>query len=250
MRRTTRVLLAVLLVLMLSGTVALNAAAADPVVHTVKWGETLGWIAWRYRVTVADIMDANGLTNANYIYAGQKLTIPGDFADEVEYVVKTGDTLLAIAADFNVSVWDIARRNGIWNINLIFPGDVLIIPGAADPGEEPPAPPADEMPVQQEAIIISAPIANEAISSPITVTGWGSGFENNLAVDILNADGEVIGQGYVTVDAEIGQVGPFTGEITFTMPAASGPGRVAVYSVSPRDGAVEHLASVSVVLQP
>jgi LysM repeat protein len=239
-----------LLVLMLSGTVAMSAVAADPLVHTVKWGETLGWIAWRYKVTVADIMDANGLTNANYIYAGQKLTIPGDFSEEILYVVQPGDTLLSIAAKFNVSVWDIARRNGIWNINLIFSGRTLIIPGAANGADLPPAPPADEVPVMQEAIIISAPVMNQAISSPVTVTGWGSGFENNLAVDILDENGMVIGQGYATVDAEIGQIGPFTGEITFTMPAASQPGRVSVYSVSPRDGAVEHLASVSVVLQP
>jgi hypothetical protein len=84
----------------------------------------------------------------------------------------------------------------------------------------------------------------------VTVTGWGSGFENNLAVDVLDQSGSVIGQGNVMVDAEFGQVGPFTGTVTFTPPDSTQLGRVAVYTISPRDGAIEHLASVTVNLKP
>ncbi|MEY4349638.1 MAG: hypothetical protein RL719_935, partial [Actinomycetota bacterium] len=44
--------------------------------YTVKSGDTLGAIATRYKVTVAAILAANKLTNANSIKVGQVLTIP------------------------------------------------------------------------------------------------------------------------------------------------------------------------------
>jgi LysM repeat protein len=51
-------------------------ATAEPVVHTVKAGETLSQIAQVYGVTVEAIMQANRLTNANRIIVGQNLTMP------------------------------------------------------------------------------------------------------------------------------------------------------------------------------
>ena len=50
--------------------------AVTSVKYTVKSGDTLGAIATRYKVTVAAIMAANSLTNANSIKVGQVLTIP------------------------------------------------------------------------------------------------------------------------------------------------------------------------------
>lgn len=47
-----------------------------PLVHTVKRGENLTQIAARYDTTVAAIVEANGLKNANLIEVGQKLVIP------------------------------------------------------------------------------------------------------------------------------------------------------------------------------
>jgi len=43
--------------------------------YTVKSGDTLATIAIRYNTTIQALMTANGITNANLIYAGQKLTI-------------------------------------------------------------------------------------------------------------------------------------------------------------------------------
>lgn len=45
------------------------------------------------------------------------------------YRVQAGDTLLAISRDFGVDVWNIARTNGIFNLNLIYTGQLLRIPG-------------------------------------------------------------------------------------------------------------------------
>jgi len=46
-------------------------------IHVVQRGEILARIAARYGTTVQAIVNANGLRNANFIYVGQRLRIPG-----------------------------------------------------------------------------------------------------------------------------------------------------------------------------
>lgn len=244
-----RTLVLALVALLILGTVPWAVTAADPVEHTVKWGESTSAIAWMYGISVKELMEANDLNNANVIYQGDKLVIPGTSDVGLEHEVEAGESLLTIAADYGVTVWEIARRNGMWNINLVIVGDTLIIPVSGDAAEDPAVDPGEEMePQAQEAIIITSPQADEEITSPVMVKGWGSAYENSLAVDVLNEMGAVIGQGYVVVDAELGQSGVFTGTIEFTPPDAEQMGRVSVYSISARDGAIEHLSSVTVKL--
>lgn len=50
------------------------------------------------------------------------------------YTVRPGDTLYNIALRFGVSVSDISSANGITNPNLIFVGQVLVIPGGSTGG--------------------------------------------------------------------------------------------------------------------
>jgi len=45
-------------------------------VHVVQPGETLYSIAIRYGTTVQAIINANGITNPDQIYQGQKLNVP------------------------------------------------------------------------------------------------------------------------------------------------------------------------------
>lgn len=54
-----------------------TAAAVE---HVVQRGETLGRIAAAYGVTVADLIAANNIANANLIRVGQRLVIPGTVA--------------------------------------------------------------------------------------------------------------------------------------------------------------------------
>ncbi|MCC6457065.1 MAG: LysM peptidoglycan-binding domain-containing protein [Caldilineaceae bacterium] len=46
------------------------------VTYRVKRGDTLSEIAQRYRVSVKQLANANGIRNANRVYAGQVLCIP------------------------------------------------------------------------------------------------------------------------------------------------------------------------------
>ncbi|KRL32614.1 hypothetical protein FD20_GL002506 [Liquorilactobacillus uvarum DSM 19971] len=43
--------------------------------YTVKSGDTLSSIARTYRTTVSKLISANEISNENYLYVGQKITI-------------------------------------------------------------------------------------------------------------------------------------------------------------------------------
>jgi LysM repeat protein len=251
-RVVSLLLVSVLLIWTLAGSFVMGASADGPLYHTVQYRDTITSIARRYGVSVQDLTAANHLTNPHIIVVGQKLLIPGQTDVYTIHVVSPGETMLRIAARYGVSVWAIAIRNGIVYPNLIYPGQQLVIPGAAPvPGPTPTPPATPAKPVVQEGIIISSPLANADVRCPITVTGWGSGFENNLAVDVLDSDGHTIAQGYAMITADVGGYGPFVGSLNCTTPiTVAQVGRVQVYSISPRDGAIEHLASVTVNLRP
>jgi putative chitinase len=44
--------------------------------YRVRWGDTLSGLAWRFGRSTWAIANANGLSNPNCIYAGQRLYIP------------------------------------------------------------------------------------------------------------------------------------------------------------------------------
>jgi putative chitinase len=106
-------------------------------VHVVRWGETLSQIAWRYDTSVWAIARANGLRNPNYIWAGQRLCIPGGGYVPppcgVVHLVRWGETLYSIARRYGTCVQAIVRANGLWNPNYIWAGQRLYIPCGADP---------------------------------------------------------------------------------------------------------------------
>jgi len=108
--------------------------ATTPSTSTVRYvvqaGDTLYKIAARYGVTVSAIVTANNIANPNLINIGQVLVIPASAptTSTVRYVVQAGDTLYKIAARYGVTVSAIVTANNIANPNLIYPGQVLIIP--------------------------------------------------------------------------------------------------------------------------
>ena len=110
------------------------AAHAEQRVHVVRRGETLGAIALRYGTTIQAIVQANGLRNANFIWTGQRLIIPGGGSGGSSgggvHVVRRGENLSQIAARYGTTVAAFVRVNGLRNANFIYVGQRLTIPGS------------------------------------------------------------------------------------------------------------------------
>lgn len=134
MKRVTYLLLTALLIL--AGLGLPGARGAPPregQVHVVRPGETLYSIAVRYGVTTSALIQANGIVNPNWVYVGQRLTIPsagdaGARASGAHHTVRRGESLYAIAARYGLSAEALARANGISNPSLIHVGQRLRIP--------------------------------------------------------------------------------------------------------------------------
>lgn len=104
--------------------------AAKTGTYTVKAGDTLSGIASRFGTSWQELQRINGLANANLIFPGQVLKLPGGGKPAPQrrtYTVRSGDNLSAIAARFGTSWQALAQKNGLANPNIIYPGQVLRI---------------------------------------------------------------------------------------------------------------------------
>lgn len=95
--------------------------------YTVKAGDTLSAIAFKYKITVEDICKLNNINNPNLIYVGQVLKLNGIVANPIYYIVKNGDNLSSIALNYGTTWQNIANLNGLNNPNLIYAGQKLKI---------------------------------------------------------------------------------------------------------------------------
>jgi LysM repeat protein len=107
--------------------------------YVVQRGDTLANIATRLGVSMSALAQANGIFNAELIYVGQVLVLPGESvsaATDAEaaaaapgsvYVVRRGDTLSGIAARHAVSMAALMSANGISDENRIYAGQRLLI---------------------------------------------------------------------------------------------------------------------------
>jgi LysM repeat protein len=127
--------------------------------YTIKSGDTLSIIAAQFGTTVSQLKALNNLSS-DLIYAGSTLKVSGEpvkqsetkgpstaNASTTEYVIKSGDTLGAIASQFDTSVQTIKSLNGL-SSDLIFTGQKLKVsgtvtsssPSVEEKSVQPPAP--------------------------------------------------------------------------------------------------------------
>jgi LysM repeat protein len=115
---------------------------AGPITYVVEEGDSLASIADQFEVTIDQLIAANNLVDPNNIGVGSQLIIPDPDADlptetplpetlvpgsTIEYVVKSGDSLQAIAVRFNSTVDAISEANDLDPTEVLFVGLRLII---------------------------------------------------------------------------------------------------------------------------
>jgi len=137
------------------------AAGIEPTTHVLQRGDNLTRISRAYGTTVEAILQANGISNANLIYAGQALVIPvgapaqlaeseptlpasaetfdvpeeavaedPSDASAITHTVQRGESAIAIARRFGVDVDHLLGANNVADRNRIYAGQTLTIPGA------------------------------------------------------------------------------------------------------------------------
>jgi hypothetical protein len=85
--------------------------------------------------------------------------------------------------------------------------------------------------------VVTTPRADEAISNPLTVSGYSRNFEANNEISLLDASGNPIAQTNAASNDWAATWGYF--EATLEVPEFTGPGTLRVGSQSARDGSFE-----------
>ncbi len=171
--------------------------------HLIRRGETLSGIAQRYGTTVDALMRANRqIKNPNLIYAGQTLTIPATRSGAAssqggsQYVVRQGDTLSDIAARNGIELSPLIKANlQIRNPNLIFPGQVVNIPGRGATTTPPttsapsrPTPPVAQPPVTRQPTPAQPTPPRVNTTAPVgSIPRTGNAFIDSIAADAIRS---------------------------------------------------------------
>ncbi|MBI9105161.1 MAG: M23 family metallopeptidase [Spirochaetales bacterium] len=102
--------------------------SGEPLSYKVKSGDTLSEISKSNNIKIGTLISFNKITDVRRLQVGMELRIP-EF-DGLPYEVKAGDSLSLISKKFNISINSILDANNL-DSEVIQPGDVLFIPGAA-----------------------------------------------------------------------------------------------------------------------
>jgi hypothetical protein len=98
-------------------------------------------------------------------------------------------------------------------------------------------------------VVLTVPVPNTLINSPVTISGKAKGnwfFEASLPIEIINSNGEIIGQGSAQAQGDwmTTEYVNFTATISFTKPVTQ-KGFIIIKKDNP-SGLSEHDASVAV----
>jgi LysM repeat protein len=115
-----------------------GASGAGASHHVVGPGENVSSIARRYGVSAAQLVEWNGLRDANTVWAGVRIAVSGPAAVNVAsagggtHQVTPGENLTAIARRYGVSVMDLAADNDISDPDRVRAGTTLTVPSGGN----------------------------------------------------------------------------------------------------------------------
>jgi len=110
--------------------------------HKVEQGETLSSVAKRYRAPPSEIAQANDLSLGSPLEEGRKLIIPVAAHSEavagkvIRYRVRRTDTVASIADEFDVSVAELRKWNGLRSNHVSRGVRLKIYPGGMTPSAQ------------------------------------------------------------------------------------------------------------------
>ena len=128
-----------------------KSAAPSTDDYKVKSGESLIALANRFNISVDDLASMNKMSSSQMLQLGQTIQVPSG-ADNgsssasdkssrksaapssEDYKVKSGESLIALANRFNISVDDLASMNKMSSSQMLQLGQTIQVPSGADSG--------------------------------------------------------------------------------------------------------------------
>ena len=101
----------------------------DYLIYTIKPGDNLYNIAKNYNITLDELINFNEQAST-LLHIGEQLLIPINNKttdNNIQYIIKPGDTLYNIAKRYNITVDEIKRLNN-FNNNMLKIGDIIYLP--------------------------------------------------------------------------------------------------------------------------
>lgn len=180
-------------------------AQNQPIVHTIKQGETLSALAKKYNTTVGDIMRLNGMNSKSQLQIGQGVKIPttsktttviveapkpepakpqpviakqpetSTTIADVTYQVLKGQSLYGIARQFKTTEAQIIAWNNLPN-EKIKAGQVIIVGKETLEKSTIPVQPRLEVakPVEDKPVVVTKPTQQPTKNEELTVLNAGS----------------------------------------------------------------------------
>jgi len=97
-------------------------------------------------------------------------------------------------------------------------------------------------------ILVKEPLANTRVRSPLTINGEASVFEAALIWQVTDTAGRVLASGITTATVGAPAKGTFTITATYQDPPSDIIGFAEVYTRSPRDGEIDEIVRVPLIL--
>lgn len=111
--------------------VSAQEEASSSAYYVIQYGDTLWDIALRFRVTVDQIVAANGLVNSGQINVGDQLKIPGITGVQgrlVTYKVPYGESLRSLSQRYQIPLETLSVLNRLSSPYQLYAGFDLIVP--------------------------------------------------------------------------------------------------------------------------
>jgi murein DD-endopeptidase MepM/ murein hydrolase activator NlpD len=167
--------------------------------YVVQPNDTLLSIALAHNLRLTDMIVANQLSPLGFVFAGQKLVLPGVPAPtatppptptpqpsptpvvdipltETPHIVQPGETIYSIAEYYGVPMGSLVLVNSLLNPDHLESGQILQIPAADVPTPEAPAAPFAAVQLSEQEIIQGRTlVVNVQLSQPATLSGWFEG---------------------------------------------------------------------------
>lgn len=113
-----------------------------------------------------------------------------------------------------------------------------------------PAPSPTALTSAKGFITVRQPLANARVAPPLVITGDASVFEANVEWRVTDTAGRVLAQGSTTASASAPARGTFTILASVPRPTADTIAFIEVFDRNPRDGSVDELVRVPIVIAP